>query len=70
MDAEFAATVPHLHHRARNQVRAGGREAKSVDKPAGAMPQSLTAQVRRTVIALGVLAAVFYIGFILMMVWR
>ena len=70
MDAEFAASVPHLHHGSRNQVRIGGLEVRSADDSAGAVPQNRTARVRRTVIALAVLAAVFYVGIILIMAWR
>jgi hypothetical protein len=41
-----------------------------VDKSISATPQNRAAQVRRTVIALVILAAVFYVGIILMMAWR
>lgn len=64
MDPEFAATVPHLHHRARNQVSVQ-IESKNPVKPVGANDRA--ARVGRTVLALAVLAAVFYFGFILMM---
>lgn len=65
MDPEFAATVPHLHHRARNQVSSVQAEPKNAAKSVGANDRA--ARVGRTALALAVLAAVFYIGFILMM---
>lgn len=43
---------------------------RSADDSAGAVPQNRTARVRRTVIALAVLTAVFYVGIILIMAWR
>lgn len=64
MDPEFAATVPHLHHRARNQVSVQA-EPKNAAKSVGANDRA--ARVGRTAFALAVLAAVFYAGFILMM---
>ena len=64
MDPEFAATVPHLHHRARNQVSVQ-IESKNAVKPVGVNDRAT--RVGRTVLALAVLAAVFYFGFILMM---
>lgn len=68
MDAEFAAALPHLHHRARNQVRKGGVEVGSADNSAGSVSRSRSA--RRTAIALAVLSAIFYVGIILIMAWR
>ena len=65
MDPEFAATVPHLHHRARNQVSVQ-IEPKNAAKSVGANDHH-AARVGRTAFALAVLAAVFYAGFILMM---
>lgn len=65
MDPEFAATVPHLHHRARNQVSVQ-IESKNAVKPVGVNDRAAR-RVGRTVLALAVLAAVFYFGFILMM---
>lgn len=64
MDPEFTAAVPHLHHRARNQVSVQA-EPKNTVKPAGVNDRA--ARVGRTALALTVLAAVFYFGFILMM---
>lgn len=64
MDPEFAATVPHLHHRARNQVSVQA-EPKNAVKPVSVNDRA--ARVGRTALALAVLAAVFYFGFILMM---
>lgn len=64
MDPEFAATVPHLHHRARNQVSVQ-IESKNAIKPVGVNDRA--ARVGRTALVLAVLAAVFYFGFILMM---
>ncbi|MDG4596045.1 MAG: hypothetical protein P9F75_10230 [Candidatus Contendobacter sp.] len=43
---------------------------KPADQSVDAASQSRTAQVRRTTIALAVLAAVFYVGIILIMAWR
>ena len=64
MDPEFATTVPHLHHRARNQVSVQ-TEPKTAAKPVSVNDRA--ARVGRTALALVVLAAVFYVGFILMM---
>lgn len=64
MDPEFTAAVPHLHHRARNQVSVH-TEPKNTAKPVGVNDRA--ARVGRTALALTVLAAVFYFGFILMM---
>lgn len=66
MDAEFATSLSHVHHGARNQVsRQVGLEsvvARSVGERA--------APVRRTVTVLAILVAVLYVGFIVMMGWR
>ena len=65
MDAEFASAVPYVHHRPRNQVsvQAG---LKNATQSAGANDRAAR-RVGRTAFALAVLAAVFYLGFILMM---
>ena len=43
---------------------------RSEDEAADAAQRSRAVRARRTVIALAVLAAVFYVGIILMMAWR
>ena len=43
----------------------------ATDKAVGATPENRRAgRARRTVVALAVLAAAIYVGFILMMAWR
>lgn len=43
---------------------------KSMDNTANIVLPSRTTRVRRTAIALAVLAATFYVGIILIMAWR